>query len=102
MLANVKAAVETSSPKIIGGGNTLKTMNAVLADVRDVLEDGLAEQWITGFDPASINIFTTGSTGTDDIVRYSLAPTVPLNHLGVDQTLIPFQANVSLGGTVAG
>jgi hypothetical protein len=102
LLANVKATVETANPKILGGGNTTKTMGAIIADVRDILEDALENQWITGFDPASIQIATTGNTGTDDIVKYSAGPTVPLNHLGVDQTLIPFQATVSLGGQING
>jgi hypothetical protein len=98
VLANVKAAVEKNRPKVIGGGNTTATMASVLADVRDELEDALEDSWITAFDPASITIYTTGSLGTDDIVQYDMAPTLPLNHLGVLQGLLPFSASASLGG----
>jgi hypothetical protein len=102
LLANIIAEVESNRPKIIGGGNTTAIMNAVLADVRDVLEDALTDQWITQFDPASITIYSTGQTGTSDIVKYDCAPTLPLNHLGIGQNLLPFSASVSLGGNVTG
>jgi hypothetical protein len=95
LLANCIAALTAKSPKTIGGGNTIAIMQAALAEVRDVLEDALAATWITDFDPTSISIYTTG-IGEDDILSYSAAPTVPLNHIGIDQTLLPFQALVSV------
>jgi hypothetical protein len=101
VLANVKAKV-LGPPKSIGGGNTNATMLSILADIRDVLEDALLDSWITAFDSASITIYTTGATGMDDIVSYDMAPTLPLNHLGVTQNLLPYSASVSLGGTVSG
>lgn len=102
VLANIKVAVTESAPKTIGGGNTVATMNSILADVRDVLEDALEDGWITSFDPASISIYTTGQTGMDDIVNYDMAPTLPLNHLGINQNLLPFSASVALSGQVNG
>jgi len=102
LLANVKGTIEQAVPKAIGGGNTVKTQAYVLSIVRDILELALQQGWITNFDPASISIVPSGTIGTDDIVSYSAAPTLPLNHLGVSQTLIPFQAPVSVGGSVNG
>jgi hypothetical protein len=102
LLANVKAQVETSTPKTIGAGNTVKTMASVVADVVDVLELGLDAGWITQYDPASIIIAPTGNLGTDDIVKYSASPTVPLNHLGIAQNLLPYSVTVSTSGVVNG
>jgi hypothetical protein len=102
LLANVKAFVEQASPKVLGGGNTVKVQAHILSVVRDILEAALTSNWITGFDPASVTIGPSGNLGTDDVVAYSAAPTLPLNHLAVDQTLIPFQVPVSVGGTVNG
>lgn len=102
LLVNVKAEVETASPRALGGGNTLGTMNAIIAKVVNVLESALDAGWIVGYDKGSISIGTTGSTGSDDLVSYNAAITPPLNHLGVTQTLLPFQARVSLGGQVNG
>lgn len=102
LLANCIAALERGNPKTIGGGNTQAVKQAALSEVRDVLEDALQATWITDFDPASITLFTVGGTGEDDILRYSAAPTVPLNHIGIDQTLLPFQGPVALGGQVNG
>jgi hypothetical protein len=102
LLANCIAACQTSNPKVIGGGNTVAVQQAALADVRDVLELALTSTWITNFDPSSLSIAPTGGTGTDDILSYSASPTLPLNHLGIAQTLMPFEGPVSLGGTVNG
>jgi hypothetical protein len=66
LLANCIAALEAGAPKTVGGGNTQAVMQAALADVRDVLEDALESTWITNFDPNSITIFATGSTGRAD------------------------------------
>jgi hypothetical protein len=100
LLANCIAACNTANPKVIGGGNTVATQQAALADVRDVLELALKDTWITNFDPSSLSIAPTGGQGTDDILSYDAAPTLPLNHLGIAQTLLPFQGPVALGGTV--
>jgi hypothetical protein len=94
VLANVKAQIESNSPRSIGGGNTLGTLNSLIADVVDVLELALAASWLTGYDKSSISIGTSGITGSDDLITYSAAPTPPLNHLGVTQTLLPFQARL--------
>ncbi len=102
LLANVKGYVEAAQPKNLGNGNTVKVQSAVLAEVRDILEAALSSNWVTAFDPASVTIGPSGVNGTDNVVAYSAAPTLPFNHLAVDQTLIPFQAPVSVGGTVSG
>ncbi len=102
LLANVKAYVEQASPKAIGAGNTVKVSAYILSVVRDILELALQANWITSFNPSSIAIGPSGTNGTDLVVSYSAAPTLPLNHLAVDQTLIPFQAPVSVGGSVNG
>lgn len=102
LLANVKATVEATSPKAIGAGNTIKTAGAIIAEVVDVLELALEAQWITTYDKTSIQITPSGQSGTQDIVKYSAAPTLPLNNLGIDQTLIPFQVTAAVSGVING
>jgi hypothetical protein len=102
VLANVKAAIETQRPRAIGGGNNTQQLAALISDVVNVLELAFDKQWLTSYDRNSIVINTSGSTGSDDLVAYAAAPTPPLNHIGVTQSLLPFQARLSLGGNVSG
>ena len=95
LLANVKAEIESSSPRAIGGGNTIGTLNSLIAKVVNVLELAIDASWIVRYDPASITINTTGPTSSDDLINYSAAITPPLNHLGITQTLLPFVASLS-------
>ena len=99
LLANMKAAAESAAPKAIGGGNDIKTMNGILADCQDVLELGIDQRWVTGYDPASVQITIEESDG--DLLTYSAAPTRPLNHLGIDGTMLPYQATVALSSSSA-
>jgi hypothetical protein len=101
VLANVKATIETQTPRAIGGGNTPKTMAAILSDVVDVLEAAKDNQWIISYDRSSITISTIGNLGDADIVNYSMVPTPPLNHIGVTQTLLAFSAQLTAGNTVS-
>jgi hypothetical protein len=93
LLANVKATIDTASPRAIGGGNTLGTLNSIIAKVTNIIELAMDASWITGYDPNSISITPTGPTSSDDLITYSVAP--PLNHIGVTQTLLPFTASLS-------
>jgi hypothetical protein len=97
LLANIKATVETSRPKALGGGNTVKTQNAILAEVKDILELAMDGQWVTFYDPASLAITPTQGIGDNDILSYAVSFTIPLNHLGIDQRIIPFQTPINPG-----
>lgn len=101
LLANMKAAVETSQPRAIGGGNTIGTANGILAECRDVLVSALAASWITQYDKNSIVLGTLGSTGSDDQLQYAATITPPLNHLGITQYLTPYSYKISLGNQVS-
>lgn len=100
VLANVKGAVEAAVPRAVGGGNTPKTMAAIVSLIVGVLELAIDSQWIISYDKSSISIQTASQTGDADTVNYSMVPTPPLNHLGVTQTLLPFTATLTAGGTV--
>lgn len=102
LAANIKAKVESTSPKGIGAGNTVKTAAAIIGEVVDVLELAVEGQWITSYDKNAIEIVPTGNAGTGDILKWSAAPTLPLNNLGLAQTLIPYQVAVSTSGVVNG
>lgn len=97
--ANMKAAIETRV-QAIGSGNDIVTEGAVIAEARDVLGLALKARWLLNFDKSSIVITPTGSLGEDDILAYSMAIVPPLNHIGLDQSVVPFQVPVALGGGV--
>lgn len=96
LLLSMKNAVESNSPKGIGAGNSLGTLHGLLADARTVLQNAQDAQWITTYDPNSIQIAPSGSSGSDFLLDYSAAPTRPINHIGITQTLIPFQATINV------
>jgi hypothetical protein len=102
LLSNVKGVIDSMQPRAVGGGNTVGTMNSILAAVVGVIELALDYGWLTGYDKNSISINTTGPTGEDDLLYYAVTITPPLNHLGITQTLLPYAQSVSLGGTVSG
>lgn len=102
ILANVKAQIETQKPRALGGGNDLQQLAALEADVVRVLEKAVERRWAVSYDRSSIAISTTGTQGMDDLVDYACVPTPPLNHVGVTQRLLPFQAKINLGGVVSG
>jgi len=95
VLANVKAEIDTTSPRAIGGGNTNGVINSLIAGVVNILELAIDNQWIIGYDPASITITPAGTIADADLIAYSAAVTPPLNYVGVSQTLLPFQASLS-------
>lgn len=101
VLASVKGSIEANQPRALGGGNGPKTMAALLSDVVNVLELAKDQQWIVSYDRSSINVATVGVLGDTDELNYSMVPTPPLNHIGVTQTLLSFQAQLSAGGTVS-
>lgn len=95
VMANIKAAIETAQPKIMGGGNTIKTAGAIIATVKDILTQATSQQWITAWNPSAISVAPANNgQPTDDIVTWDMAPTFPLNHLGLSQTVQPFSITV--------
>jgi len=99
---NIKAALEGSNPKVIGAGALSRSLTHAITVVRDILENAVTSAWIAGFSVASISITPVGATGNDFIVKYGANPVLPINHIGLDQALEPFQVPVSLGGGVNG
>jgi len=100
--ANIKGALESNNPKVIGTGATPMSLVYALTVVYDLLQQALNDNWIVSFSQASISITPVGTTGNDFIVAYGANPVLPINHLGLDQTFEPFQVPVSIGGTVNG
>jgi hypothetical protein len=100
--ANIKGALESNNPKVIGTGGTPMSLVYALTVVYDLIQQALNDNWIVSFSQASISITPVGTTGNDFIVAYGANPVLPINHLGLDQTFEPFQVPVSIGGTVNG
>jgi hypothetical protein len=94
VLVNVKSAVEEALS--LGAGNTPKLMAGIMAEAVDVLELAKDAAWIVDYDKSSVSIQTVGTGGTDDELDYSIIPVYPLNHLGVQQTLLPFNTSLQL------